>query len=106
VKREEPFFSSSRIRRNIGAILSDEGSWLTEAYSLALQAEHLLRVVEGQRQHFSAEKRKRWTDEERQKLLADTRPAAQIAAEMGVSVGAIHAQRIIARRSSVEAVAA
>lgn len=45
------FLSSRRIRANIRAVLEEEESWLRPAYSLAMQAEHLLQVVEGKRTH-------------------------------------------------------
>lgn len=52
-KREQtaiPFMSAKRIRMNIRAVLDDKDAWLTPAYSLAIQAEHLLQVIEGKRQ--------------------------------------------------------
>lgn len=111
-KREQqaiPFMSARRIRMNIRAVLDDKNAWLTPAYSLAIQAEHLLQVIEGKRQVVadprpsrarsqSATTRIRWTDEMRAALLADPRHAREIAAEMGTSEGNIHVQRSTARK--------
>ena len=46
--------SSKRIRMNIRAVIQDQDLFLTPAYSLAIQAEHLLQVIEGKREHEKA----------------------------------------------------
>lgn len=89
--------SAKRIRMNIRAVLDDKDAWLTPAYSLAIQAEHLLQVIEGKRQVIADAKPRRerarsanrisWTPEMRAALLADTRSTQEIAAEMNTTVG-------------------
>lgn len=105
-----PFMSARRIRMNIRAVLDDKDAWLTPAYSLAIQAEHLLQVIEGKRQVVAdrvraegATTRIRWTDEMRLSILADPRNAREIAEEMGTTTANIHVQRCAARKLSAAA---
>lgn len=103
-----PFMSARRIRMNIRAVLDDKDAWLTPAYSLAIQAEHLLQVIEGRREVVADAKPRRerarsanrisWTPEMRAALLADTRSTQEIAAEMNTTVGNISMQRSISRK--------
>jgi hypothetical protein len=98
-----PFFSSKRIRTNIAEVLADKDCWLTPAYSLAIQAEHLLQVVEGKRAHkqrAKSGKNRKWGAEKRAELLADPRTHAELAEVYGCSASAISQQRWIAQREA------
>lgn len=108
-REQEPleFLSSKRIRMNIAAVLEDNDLWLTPAYSLAIQAEHLLQVVEGKRTHTQRVrgKARKWGVPGRAELLrcaSNGHTPEKLAELHGCSVSAIKQQLVIARREAAE----
>lgn len=101
-QKADDFLSSKRVRANIRAVLDDKDAWLTPAYSLAIQAEHLLQCVEGKRKHVLRVrgKSKRWGRDKRAELLADPRTNAELAVVYGCSPAAISMQRSIGRKEA------
>ena len=87
MQQRPDFYDPERIRQTIAEVKADAGMWLTPAYSLALQAEHLLSVLDGSAALYRREVRHQWTREE-----------DELVERLG-----IERRRITARRSHLKA---